>query len=181
MRTWTILSLAVAIPVQAAIRGGLDGGRFWDYSPAQHAAIAAHQAEQELLTRDQHNERNDSHEKGQDEPKASKNSTSSYKYLSNQTEEFFVKSLPDVNFDFGELYSGLIPIDPSNKSEGLFFVFGVKPDEPVDEVTIWLNGGPGCSSLTGFLQENGPISWQPGTHLPAPNAYSWTTLTNVLW
>ena len=37
------------------------------------------------------------------------------------------------------------------------------------------------SSLDGFLQENGPISWQSGTYAPIPNPYSWVNLTNMVW
>jgi carboxypeptidase D len=51
----------------------------------------------------------------------------------------------------------------------------------VEEVTIWLNGGPGCSSLIGFFQENGPFTWQPGTLAPVQNPYAWSNLTNMLW
>lgn len=40
---------------------------------------------------------------------------------------------------------------------------------------------PGCSSLLGFLQENGPFLWQPGTLKPQPNPWSWHLLTNVVW
>lgn len=97
------------------------------------------------------------------------------------TPDFFVSSLPDINFDLGELYSGLMPIDYSNTSEALFFVFQPTIGEPVDEVTIWLNGGPGCSSLESFLQEVGRYTWQPGTAVPVENEYSWVNLTNVLW
>lgn len=51
----------------------------------------------------------------------------------------------------------------------------------MDEVTIWLNGGPGCSSLEGFFQENGRFLWHPGTLAPVENPYSWVNLTNMLW
>lgn len=89
--------------------------------------------------------------------------------------------MPDVNFDLGELYSGSIPINTKNQSEALFFFFQPTIGEQVDEITIWLNGGPGCSSLEGFFQENGRWTWQPGTYLPVENAYSWVNLTNMLW
>lgn len=96
------------------------------------------------------------------------------------TTEYLVASLPEVEFDFGEMYAGLVPINPANDSEALFFIF--KPsDTPVDEITIWLNGGPGCSSMKGFFEENGPISWQPGTIMPVRNEYAWNTMTNMLW
>ncbi|GAB7341906.1 hypothetical protein MBLNU457_g0214t2 [Dothideomycetes sp. NU457] len=94
---------------------------------------------------------------------------------------YLVDSLPDVSFDVGELYSGQIPINYTNTNRALFFMFKPTISEPVDEITIWLNGGPGCSSLEGFLQENGPWIWQPGTYAPIENPYSWVNLTNMLW
>lgn len=83
--------------------------------------------------------------------------------------DYKVDSLPDVNFDIGELYSGLIPIDASNTSRALFFMFQPTIGPPTDDITIWLNGGPGCSSLEGFFQENGRFLWQPGTFAPVEN------------
>lgn len=47
--------------------------------------------------------------------------------------------------------------------------------------TFRLNGGPGCSSLEGLLQENGPFLWQYGTFAPVPNPYTWVNLTNMVW
>jgi carboxypeptidase D len=40
---------------------------------------------------------------------------------------------------------------------------------------------PGCSSLEGFLQENGPFLWQYGTYKPVQNPWTWSNLTNVVW
>lgn len=91
----------------------------------------------------------------------------SYKFMSNSTKRelaakhcegsatdlecsaYAVESLPDVNFDIPELYSGNVPIDSNDTSRTLFFVFAPTFGDPVEEVTIWLNGGPGCSSLDG--------------------------------
>lgn len=52
--------------------------------------------------------------------------------------EYRVDSLPEVPFDIGEMYSGLVPIDMKNASRALFFVFQPKTEgPPVDEITIW--------------------------------------------
>lgn len=91
-------------------------------------------------------------------------------------------AIPDVSFDIGESYAGLLPIsDKANASE-LYFWFVPSLNELAgDEILIWLNGGPGCSSLEGFLQENGPFLWQYGTYLPVKNNWAWSNLTNVVW
>ena len=50
---------------------------------------------------------------------------------------YLVESLPDVHYDIGELYGGLVPIDTNNASRALFFMFEPTVGEPRDEVTIW--------------------------------------------
>lgn len=117
----------------------------------------------------------------------------------NQGTEFYVPgtSIPDVDFDVGESYAGLLPISSNaEETRELFFWFFPSNITNFDDLTttnintthqedgdlvIWLNGGPGCSSLEGLLQENGPFSWKKGTWRPVPNPYSWNRLANMLW
>ncbi|KAH7136163.1 Alpha/Beta hydrolase protein [Dendryphion nanum] len=92
-------------------------------------------------------------------------------------------AIPYVDFDIGESYAGLLPISAkANETSQLYFWFFPSSNpQASDEITIWLNGGPGCSSLEGFLQENSPISWQYGTYRPVYNPWSWANLTNMVW
>lgn len=92
-------------------------------------------------------------------------------------------ALPEVDFDIGESYAGLLPISSQkNESRQLYFWYFPSSNPAADEeITIWLNGGPGCSSLEGLFQENGPVLWQYGTRKPVPNPWTWVNLTNVLW
>ncbi|KAJ5648820.1 uncharacterized protein N7484_002543 [Penicillium longicatenatum] len=109
--------------------------------------------------------------------------SSELSYLNKKTEKFLVNgtNFPQVPFDIGESYSGLLSNTPHGNSS-LFFWFFPSSNPAADrEITIWLNGGPGCSSLDGLLQENGPFLWQSGTYAPVRNPYSWTNLTNVVY
>jgi carboxypeptidase D len=99
--------------------------------------------------------------------------------------EFYVDGsrIPEVDFDVGESYAGLLPISSAkNESRKLFFWF-FPTNDPLgqDDLTIWLNGGPGCSSMEGLIKENGPFLWQSGTFKPVQNPWSWTNLTNMIW
>jgi carboxypeptidase D len=110
-------------------------------------------------------------------------------------------AIPDVDFDIGEAYAGLLPISKQTEDPNqLYFWYSVSQNRQADdEILIWLNGGPGASSLEGLLQENGPFLWQFGTFKPVPvsnnvflyifsrsyillqNPWTWVNLTNVVW
>ncbi|KAI1342531.1 serine carboxypeptidase [Xylariaceae sp. FL0016] len=106
-------------------------------------------------------------------------------YLNEKSAQFVVNGtgFPEVDFDIGESYAGLLPIS-KNASETRKLFFWFFPSDNVDadnEIAAWFNGGPGCSSLSGFLLENGPFLWQSGTFMPIQNPYSWHKLTNYVW
>jgi carboxypeptidase D len=52
-----------------------------------------------------------------------------------------VDSLPDINYDIGEMYAGRMAVG-DDKSKQMFFIYQPTVGDPVDEVTIWFNGGP---------------------------------------
>lgn len=61
-------------------------------------------------------------------------------------------------FEAQKQYTGWVNIPPSSSASyptNLFFWF-VEAREPTTSLTIWLNGGPGTSSLYGFFTSNGP-------------------------
>jgi len=53
---------------------------------------------------------------------------------------YVVTSLPDITDNPGEMYSGMISIDDTDPTAQMFFVFEPTIGDPVDEITIWLNG-----------------------------------------
>ncbi|KAI0151464.1 serine carboxypeptidase [Pestalotiopsis sp. NC0098] len=116
---------------------------------------------------------------------ASRQTANSTKFLNANTTSYAVNGtgLPDVDFDIGESYAGLLSItDDLSAAEKLYFWFFPSENEKADkEILLWLNGGPGCSSLEGLIQEHGPFIWQYGTYKPVPNPWSWHRLTNVVY
>ncbi|KAH8671597.1 Alpha/Beta hydrolase protein [Xylariales sp. PMI_506] len=106
-------------------------------------------------------------------------------FLTANTTKFAVDgtAIPDVDWDVGESYAGRLSItdDPEGEDQFYFWFFPSTNALAKDEIIIWLNGGPGCSSLEGLLQENGPFLWQYGTFQPVPNPWSWNRLSNIVY
>ncbi|RUS18821.1 Alpha/Beta hydrolase protein [Endogone sp. FLAS-F59071] len=89
-------------------------------------------------------------------------------------------SLPGVNGHYPVSYAGNLPINESTPDLELFFWY-FKPPKPSDELIFWFNGGPGCSSMAGLFEENGPWTYSNKTGAYEPNPYSWHHLGHIVY
>uniref|UniRef100_A0A8C7RJR0 Carboxypeptidase n=1 Tax=Oncorhynchus mykiss TaxID=8022 RepID=A0A8C7RJR0_ONCMY len=76
-------------------------------------------------------------------------------------------------------YSGYFNV-AGNKHLHYWFVESQK-DPASSPVVLWLNGGPGCSSLDGLLTEHGPFLIQNDGMSLEYNPYSWNMIANMLY
>jgi len=76
-------------------------------------------------------------------------------------------------------YSGYLNISQTKR---IHYWFVESMNNPTtDPVVVWMNGGPGCSSLDGFVYEHGPFRFsEDGTSLVRFNQ-SWASLANMLY
>lgn len=100
------------------------------------------------------------------------------------------KPLPNITLssDFaGRSYAGNIPVDRANHDDNTLFFWATEKSEGslTDEDStepwgIWLNGGPGSSSMIGFLFENGPIRVEKD-YTVSENPHSWHRIADYFW
>ncbi|XP_040186159.1 lysosomal protective protein-like isoform X1 [Rana temporaria] len=76
-------------------------------------------------------------------------------------------------------YSGYLNV-PGGKYFHYWFVESQK-DPSSSPVVLWLNGGPGCSSVDGFLAGHGPFLVQEGGNTLKSNPHSWNKIANMLY
>lgn len=84
---------------------------------------------------------------------------------------------PQVSF---QQFSGYVTVD-QKKHKSLFYYFVEAEVDPSSKpLVLWLNGGPGCSSLgVGAFSENGPF--RPKGNILVKNDHSWNKEANMLY
>ncbi|KAM3141613.1 hypothetical protein pb186bvf_006218 [Paramecium bursaria] len=88
-----------------------------------------------------------------------------------------------INYQ-GLFFSGYLDVTSDGATKFHYYFYVSEAGGPADEtvpVLLWLNGGPGCSSLQGALMENGPFVFDKGELKVHLNEYSWTEYAHVLY
>lgn len=78
-------------------------------------------------------------------------------------------------------YSGYLNIGTNTSMSMWFWFFEARSNASTAPLALWLNGGPGCSSMIGLFQEHGPCHFVNGSDEPSLNPYSWNTYANMLY
>ncbi|KAF2070476.1 hypothetical protein CYY_008201 [Polysphondylium violaceum] len=94
--------------------------------------------------------------------------------------DYLVASLPGLK-DIFPMYAGLITVNETSGGNIFFWFFPANVTTPTDApLLVWINGGPGCSSLDGVFLENGPLRVNQDMSISI-NPYSWHQSANVLY
>ena len=96
-----------------------------------------------------------------------------------------------------ETYAGFMPLsleENANREGSYFFWLAMrrgsesstsgKSSDGRDRLVVWLNGGPGCSSMVGMMWENGPFTIAEGGERKfslVRNAFAWNEAAHVLF
>ncbi|KAL4801019.1 Alpha/Beta hydrolase protein [Aspergillus venezuelensis] len=88
-------------------------------------------------------------------------------------------------------YSGYVHLPPGTLNDlgidqeypiNSFFWFFESRKDPVNApLSIWMNGGPGSSSMIGLMQENGPCRINADSNSTELNPWSWNNEVNMLY
>ena len=102
----------------------------------------------------------------------------SFLTLSNSATRYKVDSL------FGDLYEGQVYsgyLKTKIDGDELFYIYmPAQINANIAPIMLWLNGGPGCSSLFGLLAEVGPVTEDNFGNEFKVNPYSWNKDVNLL-
>ncbi|CAK4346177.1 unnamed protein product [Aphanomyces euteiches] len=99
-----------------------------------------------------------------------------------QDDSHKIKSLPGyndpkpINFD---QYAGHIQL-PSNGQKMFYWLVEAETNPSTAPLVLWLNGGPGCSSVNGFFTELGPFVVESDLSVKR-NPYAWNRKANMVF
>jgi serine carboxypeptidase-like clade 1 len=85
-----------------------------------------------------------------------------------------------------ELETGYIGIGEEEDVQLFYYFIKSERNPKEDPLLLWLSGGPGCSSITGLLFENGPLALKSKVYngsVPSlvSTTYSWTKVEESMF
>ncbi|KAF4390145.1 hypothetical protein G4B88_005063 [Cannabis sativa] len=94
-----------------------------------------------------------------------------------------VGKLPGQTFNVGfEHYSGYVTVNKESERALFYWFIEALEDPDSKPLVLWLNGGPGCSSIAfGEAEEIGPFHIKPDSKTLYLNPYSWNQVANLLF
>ncbi|CAI5731938.1 unnamed protein product [Peronospora destructor] len=101
----------------------------------------------------------------------------------NDTSDDAVLFLPGFGAPLEKQYAGLVGVNSVNGGKLFYWFFETRATLQIDEQTpllLWLNGGPGASSMTGLLAEMGPYRLTTERKL-IPHEHTWTNIGHMLF
>ncbi|RWR75418.1 serine carboxypeptidase II-2 [Cinnamomum micranthum f. kanehirae] len=106
-----------------------------------------------------------------------------FDYATDQQEKDRVHNLPgqpsNVNFAH---YSGYVTVNKDSGRALFYWFFEAVGDPSSKPLVLWINGGPGCSSIGyGVAKEIGPFHVNPDGKTLYLNPYSWNKVANVIF
>ncbi|XP_024369284.1 serine carboxypeptidase 24 isoform X1 [Physcomitrium patens] len=96
-----------------------------------------------------------------------------------EADRVWLPEQPAVNFS---QYAGMVTVNATAGRAYFYFFVESSEDAPTKPLTLWLNGGPGCSSLAyGFAEEFGPYRILPDASGVYLHEYAWNRASNMLF
>ncbi|KAL0574094.1 hypothetical protein V5O48_007853 [Marasmius crinis-equi] len=75
--------------------------------------------------------------------------------------------------------SGYVDIDTNTSM--YFWFFEARHEPETAPLTLWLSGGPGCSSMRSLFRAHGPCSVSPDGKTTTLNPFSWNNISNMIY
>ncbi|CAA7014219.1 unnamed protein product [Microthlaspi erraticum] len=85
-----------------------------------------------------------------------------------------------------ELETGYVGVGEEENHQMFYYFIKSERNPEEDPLLVWLTGGPPCSSFSGLVFENGPISFKVEAYngtIPSlvSTTYSWTKVANIIY
>ncbi|CAF2079605.1 unnamed protein product, partial [Brassica oleracea] len=85
-----------------------------------------------------------------------------------------------------QIETGYIGVGEGEEDQLFYYFIKSERNPEEDPLLVWLAGGPGCSSFSGLVYENGPLGFKVETYngsIPSlvSTTYSWTKVANIIY